>query len=171
MTKDKKVQQIAELKDLLSGSNVLYVADLEGMNASATSDFRRQAFKNNVQVRIVKNTLLRKAMESIEGRDYSEMFPTLKGNTAILISEGGSTPAKMIKEIRKKAEKPVIKSAWIEESVYVGDLVDELSSIKSKEELLGEVIGLLQSPIKNLLGALQSGGNTISGLLKTLENK
>lgn len=171
MTKDKKVQQIAELKDLLSASNVVYVADLEGMNASSTSDFRRQAFKNKVQVRVVKNTLLRKAMESIEGRDYSEMFDTLKGNTAILISETGNAPAKMIKDIRKKSEKPVIKSAWIEESVYVGDLVDELSSIKSKEELLGEVVTLLQSPIKNLLGALQSGGNTLTGLLKTLENK
>ncbi len=171
MTKEKKVQQIAELTEILSGSNVVYVADLEGMDAATTSDFRRQAFKNNIKIRVVKNTLLQKAMESIDGKNYSEMFPTLKGNTAILVGDTGNGPAKMIREIRRKSDKPIIKSAFIDDSVYVGDNYEELSNIKSKEELVGEIIGLLQSPIKNLIGALQSGQNTITGVLKTLENK
>ncbi len=171
MTKEEKGLLIQDIKEMLQGSSVLYVADIEGLNASASSDFRRQAFKNNVKVKVVKNTLLQKAMESIEDRDFSEMYDTLKGNTVIMLSDVGNAPAKMVKDIRKKADKPVIKSAWIEETVYIGDKVDELASIKSKEELLGEVIGLLQSPIKNVLSQLQSGQNTITGLLKSIENK
>lgn len=171
MTKEEKGLLIQDIKEMLQGSNVLYVADIEGLDASASSDFRRQAFKNNVKVKVVKNTLLQKAMESIEDRDYSELYDTLKGNTVIMLSDKGNAPAKMVKDIRKKAERPIIKGAWIEESVYIGDQVDVLASIKSKEELLGEVIGLLQSPIKNVLSQLQSGQNTITGLLKSIENK
>lgn len=171
MTKEEKGLLIQDIKEMLQESNVLYVADIEGLGASASSDFRRQAFKNNVKVKVVKNTLLQKAMESIEDRDYSELYGTLKGNTVIMLSDKGNAPAKMIKDIRKKAEKPIIKGAWIEESVYIGDQVDVLASIKSKEELLGDVIGLLQSPIKNVLSQLQSGQNTITGLLKSIENK
>lgn len=171
MTKEDKGLLIQEIQEMLQNSNVLYVADIEGLNASASSDFRRQAFKNNVKVKVVKNTLLQKAMENVEDKDYSELYDSLKGNTVIMISDKGNAPAKMIKDIRKKSEKPVIKGAWIEEAVFIGDKVDELASIKSKEELLGDVIGLLQSPIKNLLGQLQSGQNTIGGLLKAIENK
>lgn len=171
MTKEEKGLLIQDIKKMLQEYNVLYVADIEGLNASTSSDFRRLAFRNNVKVKVVKNTLLRKAMESIEDRDYSELYDTLKGNTVIMLSDVGNAPAKMVKDIRRKAEKPIIKSAWIEESVYIGDRVDELASIKSKEELLGEVVGLLQSPIKNVLSQLQSGQNTITGLLKSIENK
>lgn len=171
MTKEEKVAVIREITELLQSTNVVYVADIEGLNAGASSDFRRQAFKNNIKVKMVKNTLLRKAMESIEDRDYSEMFDTFKGNTVIMLSETGNAPAKMVKELRKKSEKPVIKSAWVDSAVYIGDQVDELAAIKSKQELLGELIGLLQSPIKNVMSQLQSGANTITSVLKTLENK
>lgn len=171
MTKEEKGLLIQDIKEMLQESNVLYIADIEGLDASASSDFRRQAFKNDVQVKVVKNTLLQKAMENIEDRDYTELYDTLKGNTVIMLSDKGNAPAKMVKELRKKAERPIIKGAWIEESVYIGDQVDVLASIKSKEELLGEVIGLLQSPIKNVLSQLQSGQNTITGLLKSIENK
>lgn len=157
MTKEEKVLVIQELKDLLQDSKVVYVADLDGMNASATSDFRRQAFKQNIQLKVVKNTLLQKAMEQIEGVDYSEMFPTFKGNSAIMIAETANAPAKLIKGFRKAAEKPALKSAYLQETFYLGDdQLDTLTSIKSREEMIGEIIGLLQSPIRNVLSALQN---------------
>ena len=157
MTKDQKVVAIQEIKDLLQDAKVVYVADLEGLNAQKSSDFRRQAFKNNIKVKVVKNTLLQKAMEQIDGIDFSEMFPTFKGNSAIMISETGNAPAKLIKDFRKKEEKPALKSAFVQETFYVGDNnLDALVSIKSKEEMLGEIIGLLQSPIQRLVSALQN---------------
>lgn len=157
MTKEEKVVVIQEIKDLLQDAKVVYVADLEGLNASQTSDFRRQAFKNNIKVKVVKNTLLQKAMEQIEGVDYSEMFPTFKGNSALMISETANAPAKLIKGFKKAAERPALKSAYLQETFYIGDEnLDALSNIKSKEEMLGEIIGLLQSPIKRLLSALEN---------------
>lgn len=157
MTKEDKVLVIQEIKDLLQDAKVVYVADLEGLNAAKTSEFRRQAFKNNVKVKVVKNTLLQKAMEQIEGVDYSEMFATFKGNSALMIAEKANAPAKLIKDFRKKEEKPALKSAYVQETFYIGDKeLDTLASIKSKEEMLGEIIGLLQSPIKRLVSALQN---------------
>ncbi|MGV4414551.1 50S ribosomal protein L10 [Chryseobacterium sp. T1] len=157
MTKEEKVLVIQELKDLLQDAKVVYVADLEGLNAGQTSDFRRQAFKQNIQVKVVKNTLLQKAMEQTEGVDFSEMFPTFKGNSVVLISETANAPAKLIQGFRKKAEKPALKSAYLQETVYVGDNnLDALANIKSREEMIGEIIGLLQSPIQRLVSALQN---------------
>lgn len=157
MTKEEKVLVIQELKDLLQDAKVVYVADLEGLNAGQTSDFRRQAFKQNIQVKVVKNTLLQKAMEQTEGVDFSEMFPTFKGNSVVLISETANAPAKLIQGFRKKAEKPALKSAFLQETVYVGDNnLDALANIKSREEMIGEIIGLLQSPIQRLVSALQN---------------
>lgn len=158
MTKEEKVQVIQEIKGLLQDAKVVYVADLEGLNASQTSDFRRQAFKNKIKVKIVKNTLLQKAMEQIEGVDYSEMFATFKGNSVLMISEVANAPAKLIKQFRKgNAEKPALKSAYLQETFYVGDEnLETLANIKSKEEMLGELIGLLQSPIRRLLSALEN---------------
>lgn len=157
MTKEDKVLVIQELKDLLQDAKVVYVADLEGLDAGKTSEFRRQAFKNNVKVKVVKNTLLQKAMEQIEGVDYSEMFATFKGNSALMIAEKANAPAKLIKDFRKKEEKPALKSAYVQETFYIGDKeLDNLANIKSKEEMLGEIIGLLQSPIKRLVSALQN---------------
>ena len=158
MTKEEKVLVIQDIKDLLQDAKVVYVADLEGLNASATSDFRRQAFKQNITVKVVKNTLLQKAMEQIEGVDYTEMFPTFKGNSVVLVAETANAPAKLIKGFRKKdVTKPALKSAYVQETVYVGDEnLETLANIKSKEEMIGEIIGLLQSPIQRVVSALQN---------------
>jgi large subunit ribosomal protein L10 len=162
MTKDQKVVAIQEIKDLLQDAKVVYVADLEGLNAAKSSEFRRQAFKNNIKVKVVKNTLLQKAMEQIEGVDYSEMFPTFKGNSAIMVAETANAPAKLIQGFRKKEEKPALKSAYLQETFYVGDNnLDALANIKSREEMIGEIIGLLQSPIQRVVSALQNKPETV----------
>ncbi len=122
-------------------------------------------------MQFVKNTLLKKAMETVD-KDYEELYVTLKGNTSIMFAEGGNVPAKMIKEFRKKSDRPVLKGAYIEEMTYIGDdQLDMLVDIKSKEELIGEIVGLLQSPAKNVISALKSGGGTIAGLIKTLSER
>ena len=142
---------------MLQDAKVVYVADLQGLNADRSSDFRRQAFKNNIKVKVVKNTLLQKAMEQLDGVDFSEMFDTFKGNSALMISETANGPAKLIKSFRKAAAIPALKSAYLQETFYLGDEnLDALSNIKSKEEMVGEIIGLLQSPIKRLISALEN---------------
>jgi large subunit ribosomal protein L10 len=157
MTKDQKVVAIQEIKDLLQDAKVVYVADLDGLNAAKSSDFRRQAFKQNIKVKVVKNTLLQKAMEQMEGVDYSEMFETFKGNSALMISDTANAPAKLIQGFRKKEEKPALKSAFVQETFYVGDEnLAALANIKSREEMIGEIIGLLQSPIQRVVSALQN---------------
>lgn len=162
MTKDQKVVAIQEIKDLLQDAKVVYVADLEGLNAAKSSDFRRQAFKQNIKVKVVKNTLLQKAMEQIDGIDFSEMFETFKGNSALMIAETANAPAKLIKDFRKKEERPALKSAFVQETFYVGDNnLDTLVSIKSREEMIGEIIGLLQSPIQRVVSALQNKSETV----------
>ncbi|RLJ34132.1 MULTISPECIES: 50S ribosomal protein L10 [Chryseobacterium] len=162
MTKDQKVVAIQEIKDLLQDAKVVYVADLDGLNAAKSSDFRRQAFKQNIKVKVVKNTLLQKAMEQIEGVDFSEMFETFKGNSALMIAETANAPAKLIKDFRKKDEKPALKSAFVQETFYVGDNnLDTLVSIKSREEMIGEIIGLLQSPIQRVVSALQNKSEAV----------
>ncbi|WMC07602.1 50S ribosomal protein L10 [Elizabethkingia anophelis] len=162
MTKEEKVLVIQEIKELLQDAKAVYVADLEGLNASQTSDFRRQAFKNNVQLRVVKNTLLQKAMEQIEGVDYSEMFETFKGNSALMIADTANAPAKLIQGFRKNAEKPALKSAYLQETFYIGDnQLSTLANIKSREEMIGEIIRLLQSPIQRVVSALQNKPETV----------
>ncbi|CAA7387364.1 50S ribosomal protein L10 [Chryseobacterium fistulae] len=162
MTKDQKVVAIQEIKDLLQDAKVVYVADLEGLNAAKSSEFRKQAFKQNIKVKVVKNTLLQKAMEQIEGVDYSEMFVSFKGNSALMISETANAPAKLIQGFRKKEEKPALKSAYLQETFYVGDNnLDALANIKSREEMIGEIIGLLQSPIQRVVSALQNKSETV----------
>lgn len=162
MTKENKVVAIQEIKDLLQDAKVVYVADLEGLNAAKSSDFRRAAFKQNIKVKVVKNTLLQKAMEQIDGVDFSEMYQSFKGNSALMIAETANAPAKLIKDFRKKEEKPALKSAFVQETFYVGDNnLDALANIKSKEEMLGEIIGLLQSPIQRLVSALQNKPETV----------
>lgn len=157
MTKEDKVLVIQEIKGMLQDAKVVYVANLEGMTAASTSDFRRQAFKQNITLKVVKNTLLQKAMEQMEGVDYSEMFQTFKGNTALMISDTANAPAKLIQTFRKKAEFPALKSAYLQETFYVGDEnLGTLVNIKSREEMIGEIIGLLQSPIQRVVSALQN---------------
>lgn len=169
MTREEKAQMIEDLTQVLSSTNTVYLSDISGLNSTDTSNLRRACFKRGVQLRVVKNTLLQKAMESIEDRDYEELYATLKGNTAIMVSEKENAPAKVIQEFRKKSEKPILKGAWIDSAVYVGDdKIEALSNLKSKEELIADVVALLQSPIKTVLSQLQSGGQTISGLVKAL---
>ena len=172
MTREEKNQVIDDLSEVLNESKVLYVADTSELDADLTSKLRRNCFKQDISLKIVKNTLLQKAMEKVEERDFSELYSVLSGPTSIMYSEVGNAPAKIIKEFRKKHDKPVLKAAYIEESIYIGDdKLGSLCDIKSKEELLGEVIILLQSPAKNVVSALQSGKHTIAGLVKTLAER
>ncbi len=171
MTREEKSQVIEELTAQLTENSNIYLTDISGLNAGATSNLRRACFKANVRLAVVKNTLLEKAMEASD-REFGELPSTLKGNTSVMYSETGNAPAKVIKAFRKKSDKPLLKGAFIEETVYLGDdQLDMLVDIKSKEELIGDIIGLLQSPAKNVISALKSGGGTISGILKTLSQK
>ncbi len=171
MTREEKSQVIEELTAELANNANIYLTDISGLNAGTTSDLRRACFKANVKLAVVKNTLLEKAMEASD-REFGDLPTVLKGNTSVMYSETGNVPAKLIKTFRKKAEKPLLKGAFIEEAVYIGDdQLDMLVDIKSKEELLGEIIGLLQSPAKNVISALKSGGGTIAGIIKTLSEK
>jgi large subunit ribosomal protein L10 len=172
MTKQEKTEVIKELQEVLENTNVLYIADTDGLNAQQNSELRRACFKGEISMKVVKNTLLRKAMENVEDKDFSAVFESLKGNSTIFTSEKGNAPAKLIQNFRKKTEKPLLKAAWIDSAVFVGDAqLETLANLKSREELIGEIIGLLQSPIKNVVSALKSGGNTIAGLVKTLSEK
>lgn len=172
MNKENKNVIIEELAGKLTESNVFYLADTSELNADITSKLRRQCFKRGIELKVVKNTLLQQAMERVEGKDYTEMYDVLKGSTSVMFAEVGNLPAKVIQEFRKKNSKPVLKAAYINEAIFIGDdQLTALSEIKSKEELLGDIIGLLQSPAKNVISALQSGGRTISGLVKTLQER
>lgn len=171
MTKEEKTRVIEDLTAQLAGTNVVYVTDISGLNAETTSNLRRACFKAGIKLEVVKNTLLEKAMGGLEN-NYGELPSVLKGSTSIMIAENGNAPAKIIKEFRKKSDKPVLKGAYIYEAVFIGDnQLDTLISLKSKEEVIGEIIGLLQSPAKNVVSALKSGGNTIAGLVKTLSER
>jgi large subunit ribosomal protein L10 len=171
MTKEQKNQEIAELVEVLKDSSVFYLTNTTSLNAEATSALRRECFKNGINMRVVKNSLLQKALERIEGKDFSPLFPALKGNTAVMTAEVANVPARLIKEFRKKnQDKPVFKAAFIQEDCYVGEnLLDTLVAIKSKEELLGDIVALLQSPAKNVIGALQgNAGQKVAGIVKAL---
>lgn len=171
MTREEKSQVIQDLTAQLGDTNTIYLADISGLDALTTSNLRRACFKANVTLAVVKNTLLSKAMEQSD-KEFGELQDVLKGNTSLMIAEAGNAPAKVIKEFRKKSDKPLLKGAYVEEAIYVGDdQLEALVNIKSKEELIGDVIGLLQSPAKNVISALQSGGGTIAGILKTLSEK
>ena len=157
---------------MLADNSVLYLTDASGLNAEETTQLRRACYKNDVRMRVVKNTLLRRAMEASEGTDFSELYEVLSGQTALLIGNVGNAPAKILKEFRKKSDMPMLKAAYVEESTYLGDdQIEALTAIKSKDELIAELIALLQSPLKNVVGALNSGGNTVSGLVKALQER
>lgn len=171
MTRQEKAQVIEDLTERLKGTDTIYLADISGLDAGNTTKLRRACFKADVKLSVVKNTLLARAMEAC-GKEFGELTGVLKGNTSLMLAEKGNAPAKVIKEFRKKNEKPLLKGAFIDESVYVGDEnLEALSNIKSKEELIGDVIGLLQSPAKNVISALKSGGGKLAGILKTLSEK
>ena len=172
MTREEKSQYIEDLAVKLSESGVFYLTDTAGLTVESVNQLREKCFKSNIELRVVKNTLLKKAMESIEDKNYEDLYGVLAGPTAIMFAEVGNAPAKLIKDFRKKNEKPLLKGAFIDEAIYTGEEnLEFLSAIKSREELIGEIIGLLQSPAKNVISGLKSGGNTIAGLIKTLSER
>ena len=171
MTREEKSQVIEDLTAQLADNTNIYLADISGLDAASTSNLRRACFKANVTLAVVKNTLLAKAMEASD-KDFGELPSTLKGNTSVMYSETGNAPAKIIQNFRKKSDKPLLKGAFIEEAIYIGDAqLDALVDIKSKEEVIGEIIGLLQSPAKNVISALKSSGGKLAGIIKTLSEK
>ena len=171
MTKEEKHNQIKTLTKDLSEAPNFYLADIAGLDSKSTLDLRRACFKSNIRISIVKNTLLKKAMED-SGKEFGDLKSTLKGNTSVLFSDKGNTPAKLIKDFRKNLDKPILKGAFIEQSIYIGDdKIDILADLKSKDELIGEIISLLMSPINNVLLSLKSGSNKISGIIKKLTEK
>lgn len=174
MTREEKAQIIEELSQKFADNAHFYVTDASGFTVEQINNFRRMCFKSGIEYRVYKNTLIQKALEKQEGVDYSPIFSVLNGFSGVLFSkEAGNTPAKVIREFRKKLEgKPVLKAASINSDFYIGDEnLNMLSELKSKNELIGEVISLLQSPAKNVLSALLSGKQTVAGLVKALEER
>ena len=171
MNKQEKDKTIQALDNMLTDNNNFYLADISGLNAEQNSALRRLCFKRSVSIKVVKNTLLKKALEKND-LDFSQLYNVLVGNTSIMQAEAGNAPAKVIKEFRKKNEKPILKAAHVEEAMYIGDEnLSTLADLKSKEEIIGDIITLLQSPAKNVISSLQSGGNKLAGIIKTLEEK
>lgn len=173
MTKEQKHELVAELVELFRANPNFYIADSSGMSVAEVNNFRRKCFESKIHMQVVKNTLIRKALDQLDA-DFSELTPLLKLQSSVLFApaDNASAPAKLLQDFRKSNPKPVLKGAYIESSVYSGDdQIKALTELKSKDQLLGEVIGLLQSPMSNVLSALQSGGHTISGLLKTLQDR
>ena len=167
MRKEDKGAIISQLAEVVKQYGHFYLVDTTAMDAAATSALRRKCFKANIKMVVVKNTLLEKALMTIEGVDYSPLFATLKGTTAVMFSEVANAPAKLLKEYKDGV--PSLKAAYAEEGIYVGaDQLEALANIKSKNEVIADIVALLQSPAKNVISALQSGGNTIHGVLKTL---
>ena len=172
MNRDQKNQEIQDLKEKFDSATFFYLTDASAMTVADVNKFRRLCFDRGVEMRVVKNTLVRKALETNEEKGFDQLYDHLHGPTAILFSETGNIPAKLIEEFRKKSPKPVLKAAYIDSAVFVGDdQISVLTKLKSKEELVGDIIGLLQSPAKNLISALKSGGATIAGLVNALEDR
>jgi large subunit ribosomal protein L10 len=171
MRREEKSDIINSLAETLKEYSHFYLTDTAQLNAADTSALRRKCFENQIKLVVVKNTLLRRALEQT-GLEVGELISELKGATAVMFSNNGNTPAKMIMEFLKSHPKPLIKGAFVEESVYTGDnLIETLAALKSREELIGDIIMLLQSPAKNVISALQSGGSKIHGVLDTLSKK
>lgn len=171
MTKEEKLNEIKTLSKDLSETPNFYLADIAGLDSKSTLDLRRACFKSNIRISVVKNTLLKKAMED-SGKEFGDLKTTLKGNTSVMFSEKGNIPAKLIKDFRKKFGKPILKGAFVEESIYIGDdKINVLADLKSKDEIIGEIMTLLMSPINNVLLSLKSGSNKISGIIKKLSEK
>jgi len=171
MRREEKNEIINSLTESISQFSHFYLTDIAQLNATDTSTLRRKCFEKEIKLIVVKNTLLRKALEK-SGKNVEELYDVLKGSTSVMFSNTGNAPAKLIKEFRKKNDKPLLKGAYVEECIYVGDnMLDSLVTLKSRDELIGDIILLLQSPAKNVISALQSGGNTLHGVLETLSKK
>jgi large subunit ribosomal protein L10 len=171
MTREEKSKAITEITEVLSQNEIIYLTDISGLNSIETSNLRRLCFKSGVKLEVMKNTLLEQAMTASD-KDFGDLLETLKGNTSVMLSDVGNAPAKVIKDFRKKSERPILKGAIIESDIYLGDeQLELLSSIKSKEEIIGEIVLLLQSPVRNVISALKSSSNKLSGIIQTLSNR
>jgi large subunit ribosomal protein L10 len=171
MRREEKTAIVDSLTQKIKEYNHFYLTDTAQLNAADTSTLRRKCFENEIKLIVVKNTLLKRALEQSEG-DFEELYQVLEGTTSIMFAKGGNTPARLIKEFRAQHDKPVLKGAYVLESIYIGDnMLDTLISVKSREELIGDIILLLQSPAKNVISALQSGANKLHGVLETLSKK
>ena len=172
MKKEDKALIIEKIAETIKEYSCFYLVETAGLNAEKTSQLRRECFNSDIKLMVVKNTLLHKALEQLEG-DYSEIYGALKESTSLMCCNTGNAPAKLLKKFRQKDDVlPRLKAAYVEETVYMGeDQLETLSNIKSKNELIADVVALLQSPAKNVISAPQSGGNTIHGILETLSKK
>jgi large subunit ribosomal protein L10 len=171
MSKIERNQAIDALTEKIESNPNFYLTDISTLNAEDTYKLRALCHKRAVKLEVVKNTLLRKALERATA-DFEQLYPVLKGSTSIMFCETGNVPAKLIKEFRKKGDRPLLKGAWVGEGAFIGDhSLTTLENIKSKEEVIGDVIALLQSPAKNVVSALQAPGRNLSGILKTLSER
>lgn len=171
MKKADKGIIIDALSEKIANSSNFYLADISDLNAEATYKLRKACFEKQITLQVVKNSLLKKALEK-SGKNVDELLPLLNHNTSVMFCETANAPAKLIKEMRKTADKPILKGAYVQDCIYVGDnQLEALTTIKSKEELLGDIIGLLQSPIKNVISCLKDGQNKLTGLVKALEER
>ena len=171
MRKEEKTQLIEALAEKLNTVSGFYLTDISSLNVETSNKLRRLCFKRNIELNMVKNTLLKKAMEKT-GKDYEQLYSVLKGSTSIMFSAVANDPAKLIQEFRRTSTKPILKGAYVQESIYLGDdQLNSLVSIKSKNELIGDVIWMLKSPMNNVMSALQSGSNILSGIVKTMSEK
>lgn len=171
MNKKEKNELIDVLNEMLDKNKNFYLADISGLTAEESSSLRRLCYKQNVTIKVVKNTLLKKAFDK-NSNDFAQLDDILEGNTSLLFAEEAKAPASVIKTFRKKSDKPILKAAHIEEEFYIGDNnLSILSELKSKNELIGDIITLLQSPAKNVISSLQSSSNKLSGIVKALSEK
>lgn len=171
MNKEEKYDLVLALTEQIKEYGNFYITDTSSLTVEKVNNIRRKCFESDITMQVAKNSLIKKAMEATGG-DFTTMYDALKGSSSILFSKSATAPAKLIKQLRKTGDKPILKAAYIDQAIFVGDnQLDTLTKLKSKEQLIGEVIGLLQSPAKNVVSALQSGGNTIAGLVKTLQER
>src|ERR1700679_912459 len=171
MNKEEKHELVAALTEQMKAFGNFYITDTSDLTVAKINNIRRQCFESDITMQVAKNSLIKKAMEAAGG-DYTPIYDVLKGSSSLLFSKSSTAPAKLIKQLRKQGEKPILKAAYIDSAIFIGDnQLDTLINLKSKEQLIGEIIGLLQSPAKNVISALQSGGNILAGVVKTLQER
>ncbi len=171
MNKEEKYEVVNALTQQIKEYGNFYITDTSNLSVAKVNSIRRKCFENDIKIQVAKNSLIKKAVEAIGG-DFTPMYDSLKGSSSVMFSKSTTAPAKLIKELRRTGDKPLLKVAYIDASFFIGDnQLDTLVNLKSKEQLVGEIIGLLQSPAKNVISALQSGGNILAGLVKTLQER